>query len=208
MTENPKVGRAASSRRRGVTLIEAVLYIAVALALIVGGLVFYQQTVFASRVTSTARALSFIVAEMRQVARDAGAGTIYSTSQAETLLLAQASVPTDSIDMSRPAGQRIRHPWGGSLALGLTDSGGTALLVVFVNSVPVAACTRFGVADASGNNFWTTNVQAGFVNDDGGGPSRFLVPGQTLDQAGIACRGADGDRDGLVNMTLNLRVSD
>ncbi|MCA3441438.1 MAG: hypothetical protein INF50_14100, partial [Rhodobacter sp.] len=47
------------------TLIEAVLYIAVALALIVGGLVFFQQASLASRVNEQVRVLSALVAEAR-----------------------------------------------------------------------------------------------------------------------------------------------
>jgi hypothetical protein len=208
VTENPKVQRPAKRRRRGVTLIEAVLYIAIALALIVGGLVFYQQAAAASRVNSAARSLSFLVAEMRQVVRDTGAGTVYSTTAAETLLLARGSIPADSIDMSRPAGQRIRNPWGGDFALGLTRTGSRALVVLYLNNVPVVACTRLGVADASGTNFWTTNIELGQSNDDVSGGLRRLGPNTTPDAAGIACSGSDVDRDGLVRMTFNLRISD
>ncbi len=52
VTGNLKVAQPAK-RLRGVTLIEAVLYIAISLALIVGGLVFYQQSAFASRMNTT-----------------------------------------------------------------------------------------------------------------------------------------------------------
>jgi len=52
-------------RRRGVTLIEAVLFISVALGLIVGGLVFYQQASLSARVNQQVRVLSGIVAETR-----------------------------------------------------------------------------------------------------------------------------------------------
>jgi len=206
--ENPQVGRAASRRRRGVTLIEAVLYISIALTLIVGGLVFYQQTVSASRVNSAARSLSFLIAEMRQVVRDPGVG-IMSTSQAETLLLARGSVPMNSIDMSKPAGQRIRSPWGGNFAVGLTSSNGRALVVVYLYNIPVVACTRLGVADASGSNFWTTGIELGLSYDDGRsvGVGR-LGPDTTPDEAGISCSGSDLDDDGLVRMIFNLRVAD
>jgi hypothetical protein len=42
-------------RNRAVTLIEAVLYISIALALIVGGLVFFQQASTAQKTNATIR---------------------------------------------------------------------------------------------------------------------------------------------------------
>ena len=41
--------------RRGVTLIEAVLFISIALGLIVGGLVFFQQASLAARTNDAVR---------------------------------------------------------------------------------------------------------------------------------------------------------
>ena len=52
-------------RNRAVTLIEAVLYISIALALIVGGLVFFQQASTAARTSAMVRHVSAIVAETR-----------------------------------------------------------------------------------------------------------------------------------------------
>ena len=60
----PKVHQPAK-RRRGVTLIEAVLYISIALALIVGGLVFFQQASTAQRTNTMVRQLSAVLAETR-----------------------------------------------------------------------------------------------------------------------------------------------
>lgn len=58
----PALGRAA---RRGVTLIEAVLYIAVALGLIVGGLVFYQQASRAAEWQDVRRGIEAVNSEVR-----------------------------------------------------------------------------------------------------------------------------------------------
>jgi len=46
--------RSPRRRNRAVTLIEAVLYISIALALIVGGLVFYQQASTAAKTSTMA----------------------------------------------------------------------------------------------------------------------------------------------------------
>ena len=52
-----------SLRQRGVTLIEAVLFISVALGLIVGGLIFYQQAVFSSKVGKLVQLTNAILSE-------------------------------------------------------------------------------------------------------------------------------------------------
>ena len=52
-------------RHRAVTLIEAVLYISIALALIVGGLVFFQQASTAAKTSTMVRQLSAAMAEAR-----------------------------------------------------------------------------------------------------------------------------------------------
>jgi Tfp pilus assembly protein PilV len=57
--------RRASGTRRAVTLIEAVLFIAVALGLIVGGLVFYQQAQTARQTQEAVRLTQAIVSESR-----------------------------------------------------------------------------------------------------------------------------------------------
>ena len=54
---------------RAVTLIEAVLYISVALALIVGGLVVLQQASIAARTSAMVHQLSAVVAETRVLIR-------------------------------------------------------------------------------------------------------------------------------------------
>ena len=55
--------------RRGVTLIEAVLFIALALGLIVGGLVFYQQASRAARVNEQVRLFSSMFTEVQALLR-------------------------------------------------------------------------------------------------------------------------------------------
>lgn len=47
--ENPR-------RERGISLIEGILYLVVALAIIIGGIIFFQQAQLANRVSQTQRA--------------------------------------------------------------------------------------------------------------------------------------------------------
>jgi type II secretory pathway pseudopilin PulG len=108
-------------RRRGVTLIEAVLYVAVALALIVGGLVFYKQASLQSRTNSVVRAYSALIAEAR--AMMAEGNSIPTTSNLEELLFARGSIPAGLWDATKPLGQRIRLPFQNMYA----SLGGTLL---------------------------------------------------------------------------------
>jgi hypothetical protein len=63
---------AAKRARRAVTLIEAVLFISIALAVIVGGLVFYRQATIARQTQETVRLVQAIVAEARVLWRQSG----------------------------------------------------------------------------------------------------------------------------------------
>jgi hypothetical protein len=207
VNENPKVPRQAKRCRRGVTLIEAVLYIAISLALIIGGLVFFQQASEASRVNAAARILSVLVVEGRLIARDSGQ-SILSDVQMERVLIAQGSVPAGLIDMTRPEGHRIRTPWGSRFFIGLNDSGASALLLAFVEGLPVAACARLTPTDFSGKNIFTTNIEVVWINDDEGGPYGMVPRGSSPAQAATTCKGRDLDGDGLVTAQFVLRVSD
>lgn len=201
------MGLTASLRRRGVTLIEAVLYVAVALALIVGGLVFFQQASLASRVNAAVRSLSALTAEIRVIARDTGVMTMHA-GEMENVLLAQGSLPMTNVDMTRPAGERIRHGWSGHIAASLQDQGWRALVMLGVFSFPVAACSRLVWIDASGEGEFSTGVEVVHVSDDGGGTATFVLPGGTRTAAGNACRNRDSDGDGMVTALFFLRVSD
>jgi len=60
--------RQARQAVRGVTLIEAVLFISVALGLIIGGLVFYRQADMNARVGRQANVLTGLLVEARAIA--------------------------------------------------------------------------------------------------------------------------------------------
>ena len=81
-------------KRRGVTLIEAVLFISVALGLIVVGLVFFQQASLLARVNTQIRVLAAIATETRSLLLISG----YRPAAREphdTVLIAVGAVPPD-----------------------------------------------------------------------------------------------------------------
>ncbi len=107
VTGNLKVTQPAG-RRRGVTLIEAVLYIAISLALIVGGLAFYQQASLQSRTSSVVRTYAALITEARIVAGEVSSLT---GDNFEEILYARGSIPAENWDATKPAGQRLRLPF-------------------------------------------------------------------------------------------------
>ena len=100
--------RLGSTRKRGVTLIEAVLYISIALALIVGGLVFFQQASLAQRTNSAVRNISAIASETRGLYQSAATFTGFT---GQTLIDAGA-VPSSLVNA---AGNALTNEWGGAI---------------------------------------------------------------------------------------------
>jgi type II secretory pathway pseudopilin PulG len=140
--------------RRGVTLIEAVLFIAVALTLIVGGLVFYQQAQVARQTQETVRLVRSLVAESRAIYRAAP-----PTGQTDLVpvLIASGAVPARYIDTTS---NRIVSPWGGDISIWggpLTtplisgESFTRNSLRIDLDQVPSAVCARIASFDDQGN---------------------------------------------------------
>jgi hypothetical protein len=102
---------AASRPRRAVTLIEAVLFIAVALTLIVGGLVFYRQASIAYQTQQTVRLVSALVAEARALLRQSD---IVDTVDFGEILHAAGAVPPTAWDETT---RTLRTPWGKEMFL-------------------------------------------------------------------------------------------
>ncbi|MCA3450871.1 MAG: hypothetical protein INF92_10995 [Rhodobacter sp.] len=75
------------------TLIEAVLYIAISLALVVGGLVFYQQASLQSRTSSVVRTYAALITEARIVAGEASS---LAAANFEEILYARGSIPPEN----------------------------------------------------------------------------------------------------------------
>ena len=200
-------------RRRGVTLIEAVLYIAIALALIVGGLVFYQQASTASRMNTTVTLLSSLLSETQAAATESRNINIGAAFNA--YLVSRGAVPAAWIDTSKPANEQIRNPWGGFVQLWpgfiTGPSGGVFQVQVFLTDLPLQICTRLLASNTVGRNVVMHGYEQGsayetlpFVTSPPGlGTSGNI----SYDQAMTACRTADttgigANNDGRVNAIL------
>jgi hypothetical protein len=144
-------------RNRAVTLIEAVLYISIALALIVGGLVFFQQASTAAKTSATVRHISALVAETRVLMKglppSAGWFDITPT------MIAAGAVPSDMV-LSPTS---ISNPFGGTTELNADPmSFGDPMISVELTNVPKGVCARLLTA-SSGSGFAFGTGGAGFT---------------------------------------------
>jgi len=132
-----------------VTLIEAVLYISIALALIVGGLVFFQQASLAQRTNSAVRNISAIASETRGLYQ---AAQNFSGVTTATLINAGA-VPTSIVVPASGTGATavaasLRNEWSGPITVASADP--FANFTVDYENIPTASCTRLTSSDKQG----------------------------------------------------------
>lgn len=129
------------SRQRGVTLIEAVLFIVISLGLIVGGIIFFQQANLASRVNDTLRVVTGIQSETR--ALFASQASFGADVPLNGLLVQSGAVPTSILGAGATD---LVNAWGGAIEV----EGDGNVFTVTLADIPVAACARIASVDANG----------------------------------------------------------
>lgn len=170
-------------RCRAVTLIEAVLYISIALALIVGGLVFFQQASLASRVNEQVRVLSALVAEARShytSQPSAFAELIiyggdpevfllgFPGERVDSVLVAAGAVPTIAVASPPIAGSPypavLRTTWGGAIRMVGAKRGPNLELMIGLSQIPRQACARLASVSRTGQGVFSDGISmVGFV---------------------------------------------
>ena len=180
-------------RNRAVTLIEAVLYISIALALIVGGLVFFQQASTAARTSATVRQLSAVLAESRVLIKGIPLSTV--PTDITSYLIAARAVPPDMVKSAT----ELSNPFGGITEFysGHFTIGGSSYPFVSMNlyDVPQGVCARLVTASAGsayvvGGAGGTTLVSSGYMEGAVGsgdvGAARSYIMNAT--EAGWMCK--------------------
>ena len=186
---------------RAVTLIEAVLFIAIALGLIVGGLVFFQQASLSQKVSDQVRSLSAITAETRILFKDKkdfsdlpspGNNPILeeldtSGTGIDAVLIAAGAVPASDIgDSAGPVtATRLRSVWATEVFVGVGYFAGTvggagaletpAAILVALLDVPSAACTRLVTFDGTGRGVFGPGILEVQAGPDGGEDSVYYA---------------------------------
>jgi type II secretory pathway pseudopilin PulG len=206
MSEASRSGASACRKRRAVTLIEAVLFIAIALGLIVGGLVFFQQASTAQRTQQTMRLNQALTAEARTLMRRSPPDSLTDIT---TVLVQSGAVPSNAINAETGG---IRTPDGDAIsayagpideifdyrrfpAISARDN---ALLLEM--SIPSKVCARIAAFDPedgtgpAGNGIWVVGIQRDIYRSnlapdlDRSESGIGLSPGET----GRACRSDSG----------------
>ena len=128
-------------RARGVTLVESVLFLAIAMGLFTGGLLFFRQSSQAQKTTDLVRQVSDMTAQVRLLYRSA---LDYSDLN-ETVLIGAGAVPASRIDSG---GTRITTDWG--VVEVRPDPADSARFSITFFGVPTTVCTRLGIYSQSG----------------------------------------------------------
>ena len=152
-------------RSRAVTLIEAVLYISIALALIVGGLVFFQQASTAAKTSAMVRQLSATLAEGRVVMK--GLPNNAAPFNITSLLIAAGAVPPSMVHSAT----QTSNPFGGTTEYWAINVPGVPMMIQLVaRNIPQGVCARLLTATSgseyvsgSGGVGGTTLVSSGYV---------------------------------------------
>lgn len=150
LSTQARAARLGRTRKRGVTLIEAVLYISIALALIVGGLVFFQQASLAQRTNGAVRNISAIASEVRALWSQENT----FNGVTDVALIRAGAVPSSLVDSSVTPNV-LRNEWAAVIGIAASPvqgslAAGTGFTVRY-NNVPEAACVRLTSADVTGS---------------------------------------------------------
>jgi len=185
MVTGPRHDRNLAARRlRAVTLIEAVLFISVALGLIVGGLSVYQQSTLSERSASQMRMLGSIVAETRMLidqklnlpaVASTGSPMVLAAVVDNTLVTADAvaktylnpSAPPNLLGWPSP----IRHGWQGAMnILAVRRDGTVPHMLVYLEDIPSEVCLRLSSMTTTGKTGFVEQVtEIVFQVPDGAG---------------------------------------
>jgi hypothetical protein len=125
----------------------------------------------------------------------------------ENVLIAQGSVPQSALDVTKPLGERIRHPWDSNMMLRIQDGGVISYLTFIMWNVPVAACARLAWYDGRGTGAFASNITSVTAWDDVTG----VTPPASIfmnDRSGAECRDRDLNGNGRVSFSLELQTRD
>lgn len=152
-----------AARQRGVTLIEGLLFIVLALSFVISGIVLFQNAQLSNRVTETTRGLVSISSEVRAIHQNSDS---FGTESLDSLLLDAGAVPNNFID-----GTNIRHLFNNGA---LEVTGVSQQFTITLQDVPQAACIRLSVANANGQGPAGTGVASVAIN--GNPPALPVTP--------------------------------
>lgn len=144
----------AATRKRGISLIEAVLYLVIALAVIVGGIVFFQQAQLSNQVTDTARMSTGVSSQVRSLFQNQRS---FGTADLTEAMIKSGAIPSNFIS-EVSVGPRSRtdvvHPFGGTVLF----LGYDTYFVTQYNDMSKTGCLRLMTVGEGGNGSIGTGI--------------------------------------------------
>jgi hypothetical protein len=180
----PSADRSPRRRNRAVTLIEAVLYISIALALIVGGLVFFQQASTAAKTNTMVRQLSAVLAEARVLVK--GMPVSNDWINVNYILVSAGALPSDMVTdpatWPHPLLPQLSNPFGGTIALDYRNSYDHGqVMTMTLRNVPQAVCARLLTASSGSDSLVG---DSSYLSNNLGGTT-LIGPGYLMGGAGV-----------------------
>lgn len=182
-------GQSANGGERGATLIEAVLFTVIALGLVSGGVLLYEQASESTRSNDTVRMLATLQSQVRALYQSQSSfGTVALTP---TLIAANAVPSSMQVDSDADGdNDTIVSPFGSAV----TVTGANANFTVAIADVPVEICVRIVAFDATGSGTAGTDIVS-------------ISDGTATDSNGMSSAQAAGfctanDANGVVSLTF------
>ena len=153
---NENIAAAAGERHaseRGATLIEAVLFTVIALGVIIGGVVFFEQASLSAKTNSTIRLMSSLQSQVRSLFQSQAD---FGTADMVALLIASNAVPS-SLQSDTDA-DNIPDAIVSNMGGDVTITGATRQFTMEIEDIPVEVCSRILPFDDLGNGVIGTGI--------------------------------------------------
>ncbi len=142
-----------NASERGATLIEAVLFTVIALGVIIGGVVFFEQASLSAKTNSTIRLMSSLQSQVRSLFQSQAD---FGTADMAALLIASNAVPS-SLQSDTDA-DNIPDAIVSNMGGDVTITGATRQFTMEVEDIPVEVCSRILPFDDLGNGVIGTGI--------------------------------------------------
>jgi len=131
---------------RGATLIEAALFTVIALGIVIGGIVFFEQASNSARANDLVRTMAGLQSQVKALFQTQSS---YGTAALTTVLISANAVPASMLDDADDDGTNdsIVNAFGGVV----TVTGAGRQFTINLTKVPVDVCTRVVPFDEGGN---------------------------------------------------------
>ena len=141
------------NRERGATLIEAVLFSVIALGLVIGGIVFFEQASLSSRTNEAIRLMASLPSQVRALYQSQSS---FGSDDIGDLLISSKAVPVSMLEDTDSDADfdAINNMFGGTV----TATGANSQFTIKLTKVPVEVCSRMAPFDSSGSGTIGTGI--------------------------------------------------